>query len=152
MFKTISSLVLLATAIDYTLASPVALPEYPGAALPAQEFQTDIMQLGKLSSCIQLVALVLTLLSQSDVKCQLTSIKQLHQTDANECRSSQSLPRKKGCTTFYKVRSGDTCTKIAAKNKLADSDAFKALNPGVNDGCTNLQAGFMYCVASCSSP
>ncbi|KAF8129696.1 hypothetical protein K438DRAFT_1444615, partial [Mycena galopus ATCC 62051] len=49
------------------------------------------------------------------------------------------------CTQTYTVKSGDTCSAIAASQGLTVSQLL-ALNPSINSGCTNLSIGQVLCV------
>ncbi|KAF7342671.1 hypothetical protein MSAN_02024900 [Mycena sanguinolenta] len=54
------------------------------------------------------------------------------------------------CTQTYTVKSGDTCSAIAAHFGLTVSQLL-ALNPSISSGCTNLAIGQVLCVASAIS-
>jgi len=49
------------------------------------------------------------------------------------------------CPNVYKARTGDICSGIAGKNNITVA-WFEAQNPAINAGCTNLEAGLLYCV------
>ncbi|KAJ2988304.1 hypothetical protein NUW54_g9156 [Trametes sanguinea] len=51
-----------------------------------------------------------------------------------------------GCTQYYTVQSGDTCTVIDTEFSISLSD-FRAWNPEVNAQCTNIALGLAYCVS-----
>ncbi|KAK0531147.1 hypothetical protein OC842_003710, partial [Tilletia horrida] len=51
------------------------------------------------------------------------------------------------CTKFYTVTSNDSCGTICSAFKIT-IDMFRAYNPEINSGCTNLLGGEAYCVAS----
>ncbi|KDR74914.1 hypothetical protein GALMADRAFT_123583 [Galerina marginata CBS 339.88] len=51
------------------------------------------------------------------------------------------------CTRYDTVISGDSCPTIEARNNCTDM-LFRALNPELNTGCTNIQLGGAYCVAA----
>ncbi|KAF8145625.1 hypothetical protein K438DRAFT_1629759, partial [Mycena galopus ATCC 62051] len=51
-----------------------------------------------------------------------------------------------GCAQNYTVVSGDTCSIIEAKTGLNDTQ-LHALNPVINNDCTNLQIGETLCVS-----
>lgn len=53
----------------------------------------------------------------------------------------------KNCCTWYTVQSGDTCDKIDAQFGISLAQ-FRAWNTYVNAGCTNIWAGYAYCVSS----
>ncbi|KAH0365393.1 carbohydrate-binding module family 50 protein, partial [Aureobasidium melanogenum] len=56
-----------------------------------------------------------------------------------------------GCTKWYTAKSGDYCYVIASANGIS-TDTFMAWNPAVNaPSCNNIQVGYAYCVATCSS-
>ncbi|KAG9694167.1 carbohydrate-binding module family 50 protein, partial [Aureobasidium melanogenum] len=56
-----------------------------------------------------------------------------------------------GCTKWYTAKSGDYCYVIASANGIS-TDTFMAWNPAVNaPSCNNIQIGYAYCVATCSS-
>ncbi|KAG9833840.1 carbohydrate-binding module family 50 protein, partial [Aureobasidium melanogenum] len=56
-----------------------------------------------------------------------------------------------GCTKWYTAKSGDYCYVIAAANGIS-TDTFMSWNPAVNaPSCNNIQVGYAYCVATCSS-
>ncbi|KAI0364300.1 hypothetical protein BV20DRAFT_1029986 [Pilatotrama ljubarskyi] len=50
------------------------------------------------------------------------------------------------CGMWYEAVPGDTCPQILQIFKITN-DTFYALNPSVNSDCSNLLAGFEYCVA-----
>ncbi|KAI0714387.1 hypothetical protein C8T65DRAFT_644159 [Cerioporus squamosus] len=50
-----------------------------------------------------------------------------------------------GCTDYYTVKSGDTCTAIEESFSISLSD-FRTWNPEVNAQCTNIVLGLAYCV------
>lgn len=60
--------------------------------------------------------------------------------------SKGSLTTAGGCTAFYTVPVGDWCFKVAA-DKGITLDEFYALNTQVDRECSNLWAGYEYCVA-----
>lgn len=47
-----------------------------------------------------------------------------------------------GCKKYYTPRPGDSCATVPA-----DFARLKQLNPQLNAGCTNLWAGYAYCIA-----
>ncbi|PPR00473.1 hypothetical protein CVT24_004533 [Panaeolus cyanescens] len=49
------------------------------------------------------------------------------------------------CTRYDTVISGDSCPAIESRNNVTDI-IFRALNPEINSGCTNIQLGGAYCV------
>ncbi|KAI3538239.1 hypothetical protein CSPX01_09594 [Colletotrichum filicis] len=49
------------------------------------------------------------------------------------------------CGKYYKVQLGDYC-ELVALNQTVSLDLFRAINPQINSGCTNLQANVFYCV------
>ncbi|KAI1130782.1 hypothetical protein F5Y10DRAFT_262725 [Nemania abortiva] len=49
------------------------------------------------------------------------------------------------CDDCYKVVSGDSCSAIFATNNITLTE-FRAWNPDVNSGCTNLEVDYNYCV------
>ncbi|PIL32555.1 hypothetical protein GSI_05258 [Ganoderma sinense ZZ0214-1] len=51
-----------------------------------------------------------------------------------------------GCTDYYTIQSGDTCTTIDTNFSIALTD-FLAWNPEVNSQCTNIVLGLAYCVS-----
>ncbi|KAJ6587482.1 hypothetical protein DFH09DRAFT_1359200 [Mycena vulgaris] len=51
------------------------------------------------------------------------------------------------CGGWYFVEKGDFCTKVALNNSVTLGD-FVTLNPELNSECTNLWAGYWYCVAA----
>ncbi|KAJ6533673.1 hypothetical protein B0H19DRAFT_1383637 [Mycena capillaripes] len=51
------------------------------------------------------------------------------------------------CGAWYFVNKGDFCTKVALNNSVTLDD-FVTLNPELNPECTNLWAGYWYCVAA----
>ncbi|KAH8802952.1 hypothetical protein F5884DRAFT_903558 [Xylogone sp. PMI_703] len=51
-----------------------------------------------------------------------------------------------GCTQFYQVVSGDTCTGVVEKFGISISQ-FETWNPSVGSGCFFMLAGDYYCVA-----
>ncbi|KAF9559712.1 hypothetical protein CPC08DRAFT_637416, partial [Agrocybe pediades] len=55
-----------------------------------------------------------------------------------------------GCTQYYTVISGDSCSTIESRFGISLSQ-FITMNPEVNSGCTNIAIGLAYCVASSSS-
>ncbi|KAH0380346.1 carbohydrate-binding module family 50 protein, partial [Aureobasidium melanogenum] len=56
-----------------------------------------------------------------------------------------------GCTKWYTAKSGDYCYVIASANGIS-TDTFMSWNPAVNaPSCNNIQVGYAYCVATCSS-
>ncbi|GIC89055.1 putative LysM domain protein [Aspergillus udagawae] len=53
------------------------------------------------------------------------------------------------CETFYQAVSGDSCwTIVSEKYTYLTQDEFYAWNPAVGSTCSNLQAGYYYCVAT----
>ncbi|RDX41745.1 hypothetical protein OH76DRAFT_1411835 [Lentinus brumalis] len=50
-----------------------------------------------------------------------------------------------GCSEYYTVKSGDTCTAIESLFTISLSD-FRTWNPEVNAQCTNIVLGLAYCV------
>ncbi|TFK91429.1 carbohydrate-binding module family 50 protein [Polyporus arcularius HHB13444] len=50
------------------------------------------------------------------------------------------------CGMWYEAVTGDTCPQILQIFQITN-DTFYALNPNVNSDCSNLLAGFEYCVA-----
>ncbi|KZV65858.1 carbohydrate-binding module family 50 protein [Peniophora sp. CONT] len=59
---------------------------------------------------------------------------------------SGSLLPSGGCTDYYTVQPGDSCTVIET-NKGISLDQFLTWNPEVNSQCSNIDAGVQYCVA-----
>ncbi|KAJ6507000.1 glycoside hydrolase superfamily [Mycena sanguinolenta] len=59
--------------------------------------------------------------------------------------SGGTSPPSSGCAQNYTVVSGDTCSIIESKTGLNDTQ-LRALNPEINDDCTNLQLGEILCV------
>ncbi|KAH9480415.1 LysM domain-containing protein [Psilocybe cubensis] len=55
-----------------------------------------------------------------------------------------------GCTSYYTVVSGDTCSAIESRFGITMTQ-LTAWNPEINSQCTNIQLGLAYCVASSSS-
>lgn len=55
-----------------------------------------------------------------------------------------------GCTSYYTVVSGDSCSAIESKFSITLTQ-FTTWNPEINTQCTNIQLGLAYCVASNSS-
>ncbi|KAK0546720.1 hypothetical protein OC846_005150 [Tilletia horrida] len=51
------------------------------------------------------------------------------------------------CTKYYTVQSNDNCGTICSAFKITQA-MFNKYNPEINSGCTNLQGGLAYCVAS----
>ncbi|KAK0543515.1 hypothetical protein OC846_005779 [Tilletia horrida] len=51
------------------------------------------------------------------------------------------------CTKYYTVQSNDNCGSICSAFQITQS-MFTQYNPEINSGCTNLQGGLAYCVAS----
>ncbi|KAJ6536899.1 hypothetical protein B0H19DRAFT_962421, partial [Mycena capillaripes] len=49
------------------------------------------------------------------------------------------------CSQTYTVVSGDTCSVIESKTGVSDTELHQ-LNPGINNGCTNLGIGETLCV------
>ncbi|RWA13205.1 hypothetical protein EKO27_g1909 [Xylaria grammica] len=49
------------------------------------------------------------------------------------------------CDSCYKVVSGDSCDAILTSNNISLTE-FRAWNPDLNSGCTNLEIGYNYCV------
>ncbi|PPQ83437.1 hypothetical protein CVT25_007028 [Psilocybe cyanescens] len=49
------------------------------------------------------------------------------------------------CTKYDTAISGDTCPIIETRNNVSDQ-IFRALNPEINTGCTNIQLDGAYCV------
>ncbi|KAI0100562.1 hypothetical protein GGR51DRAFT_532424 [Nemania sp. FL0031] len=49
------------------------------------------------------------------------------------------------CDDCYKVVSGDSCSAIFAANNITLAE-FRAWNPDINSGCTNLEVDYNYCV------
>ncbi|KAF8908651.1 hypothetical protein CPB84DRAFT_1767170 [Gymnopilus junonius] len=49
------------------------------------------------------------------------------------------------CTRYDTVISGDSCPIFEARNNITDA-LFRALNPEINTGCTNIELGGAYCV------
>ncbi|KAK1535731.1 hypothetical protein CPAR01_09273 [Colletotrichum paranaense] len=49
------------------------------------------------------------------------------------------------CGKYYKVQLGDYC-ELVALYQTVSLDLFRAINPQINSGCTNLQANVFYCV------
>ncbi|GJJ07066.1 hypothetical protein Clacol_001265 [Clathrus columnatus] len=56
-----------------------------------------------------------------------------------------------GCTEFHSVSGGETCNTVEAEFNITDA-AFRALNPEINSGCTNLMTGLAYCVQATAPP
>ncbi|KAJ3545053.1 hypothetical protein NM208_g2698 [Fusarium decemcellulare] len=56
------------------------------------------------------------------------------------------------CTTFYKAKKGDTCTKIIAQYKSFDFADFFKWNPAVEDDCSGIWAETWYCVGVPGTP
>ncbi|GJJ07065.1 hypothetical protein Clacol_001264 [Clathrus columnatus] len=56
-----------------------------------------------------------------------------------------------GCTEFHTVSGGETCNIVEAEFGITDA-AFRALNPEINSGCSNLIAGLAYCVQATAAP
>ncbi|VDC05352.1 unnamed protein product [Peniophora sp. CBMAI 1063] len=63
---------------------------------------------------------------------------------------SGSLLPSGGCTDYYTVQSGDTCTVIESAKGITLAQ-FLSWNPEVNSQCSNIQAGLQYCVAGPST-
>jgi hypothetical protein len=55
------------------------------------------------------------------------------------------------CTEYYEAQPGDTCVSIVQKYEAQSSfitlSVFESWNPAVGRDCTNLLAGYFYCVA-----
>ncbi|KAL8918130.1 MAG: hypothetical protein Q9172_005557 [Xanthocarpia lactea] len=49
------------------------------------------------------------------------------------------------CGRYYQAQSGDYCQQISLNNSIS-VPLFEAINPSINDACTNLNPGFYYCV------
>ncbi|KAH6988451.1 hypothetical protein EDB80DRAFT_816699 [Ilyonectria destructans] len=56
------------------------------------------------------------------------------------------------CTSFYKAKKGDTCTKIIAQYKTFDFDGFLEWNPAVEMDCSGIWADTYYCVGVPGTP
>ncbi|KAF9770548.1 hypothetical protein IL306_011887 [Fusarium sp. DS 682] len=56
------------------------------------------------------------------------------------------------CTSFYKVRKGDTCSKIIAEHKTFTFDYFFKWNPAVEKDCSGIWADTWYCVGVPGTP
>ncbi|KAI0954351.1 hypothetical protein AcV7_007610 [Taiwanofungus camphoratus] len=55
-----------------------------------------------------------------------------------------------GCTEYYTVVSGDYCSEIETKFNITSAE-FLAWNTDLNSDCSNLEAGYEYCVAGPST-
>uniref|UniRef100_A0A8H7XNW2 LysM domain-containing protein n=1 Tax=Psilocybe cubensis TaxID=181762 RepID=A0A8H7XNW2_PSICU len=55
-----------------------------------------------------------------------------------------------GCTTYYTVKSGDSCTVVEDNFNITLAQ-FTTWNPEIDSQCTNIEVGLAYCVASSSS-
>jgi hypothetical protein len=58
-------------------------------------------------------------------------------------------PNQNNCNIFYKVQQGDTCYKIALKNRLGSYENLISLNPGLS---CNLSGGEWLCIANATFP
>lgn len=56
------------------------------------------------------------------------------------------------CTTFYKAKKGDICSKIIAEYKIFDFNDFFKWNPAVNKDCSGIWANTWYCVGVPGTP
>ncbi|KAJ6506884.1 hypothetical protein C8R45DRAFT_816783 [Mycena sanguinolenta] len=54
------------------------------------------------------------------------------------------------CSQTYTVVSGDTCSHIEAITGVSDA-TLHALNPAINNGCTNLSIGQILCLSGGST-
>lgn len=63
---------------------------------------------------------------------------------------SGSLRPSQGCTDYYTVQPGDTCTVIDTTKGITLAQ-FLAWNPEVNSQCSNIQGGVQYCVSGPAS-
>ncbi|KAL4901977.1 hypothetical protein BDW74DRAFT_169739 [Aspergillus multicolor] len=53
------------------------------------------------------------------------------------------------CTTYYQAKAGDSCWSITNEEyTYLTQDLFYQWNPAVGSTCSNLQAGYYYCVAT----
>lgn len=54
-----------------------------------------------------------------------------------------------GCTSYYQAKPGDTCSRILTDYySYLTLAQFQTWNPAVGTGCTNMQAGYYYCMAT----
>lgn len=71
--------------------------------------------------------------------------------DANPVNLSPgSLTAAEGCTNFHVVASGENCYGVAEQFGIS-LETFNSMNPEVDSGCLNLNAGYAYCVAQTST-
>ncbi|KAF7544085.1 hypothetical protein G7Z17_g10232 [Cylindrodendrum hubeiense] len=56
------------------------------------------------------------------------------------------------CTSFYKAKKGDTCTKIIELFKTFDFDDFFNWNPAVETDCSGIWADTYYCIGVPGTP
>ncbi|PYH30085.1 LysM peptidoglycan-binding domain-containing protein [Aspergillus neoniger CBS 115656] len=80
------------------------------------------------------------------------SIVPIPSTTSSSSSSSSSAPYQPqqtgtaaDCDQFYLVETGDSCGKIEAQFGISASE-FLDWNPSVNSDCTNILAGYYYCV------
>jgi len=67
-------------------------------------------------------------------------------TPAPTPTNSPQLPGAAGnCNAWYKIRSGDSCDVIAARNKITVNQ-FKSFNSHINSSCNNLWVDYYACV------
>lgn len=55
-----------------------------------------------------------------------------------------------GCTEYYTIVTGDSCTTVETKFNITDT-LFRLMNPELNAGCTNILLGEAYCVQTSNS-
>ncbi|KAH6871828.1 hypothetical protein B0T10DRAFT_533428 [Thelonectria olida] len=56
------------------------------------------------------------------------------------------------CTSFYKAKKGDTCTKVISQYQTFDFDDFFKWNPAVEKDCSGIWADTYYCVGVPGTP
>jgi hypothetical protein len=53
------------------------------------------------------------------------------------------------CRSYYQAKSGDTCSSIlTGYYSYLTLDQFVSWNPAVGTGCSNMQVGYYYCMAT----
>ncbi|EKV15529.1 hypothetical protein PDIG_25220 [Penicillium digitatum PHI26] len=78
-----------------------------------------------------------------------TSTTSIVSTSSSSSTSAPHQPQQTGtaanCDQFYLVQIGDSCGKIEAQFDISASE-FLGWNPSINSDCSNILAGYFYCV------
>ncbi|GKZ86835.1 hypothetical protein AnigIFM56816_002765 [Aspergillus niger] len=105
--------------------------------------------LGTVSSSGPTVSSTSLITSTSTSTVSIISIPSTTSSSSSSSSTAPYQPQQTGtaadCDKFYLVEKGDSCGKIEAQFGISASE-FLDWNPSINSDCTNILAGYYYCV------